>query len=219
MKKSTLLLLLLLLQPCDPNSSILAKENAESQGNQIQKKPVIKGVIKFNALKAEEKLSVIKANAKKLHKMSLVFMSELKRPNMVTTGPVNVIGSTVTPAMPLPTGEMQLGTLPPRTKMLRAMVYEINKIVNEIHDQQQSLKVQLSAHPKLIDDWYTVTSLKRDMVEHYNHLKLLCDEEKPDCKAAGKDILAIYDAAEKIQDPLDQIIAALAAEKATSVKN
>lgn len=216
-KQSLLLFLLLLLQAIAANSPALAKDGPDSKDG--EKKQVIKGGVKFNALKAEEKLSVIKDNAKKLHKMSLVFMAELKRPNMVTTGPVNVIGSTVTPAIPLPTGQMQLGTLPPRTRMLRAMVYEINKIVNEIHDQQQSLKAQFAQHPQLIDDWYTVTTLKREMVEHYNHMKVLCDEEKPNCQALGKDILAIYNASEKIQDPLSQLITAIAAERAASAKN
>ncbi len=170
----------------------------------------LKGNVQFNVLHAEADLNSLKGASKKLKKTALVYMSELQRVNEVSVGAPNVVGSTIINAVPSPTGMMALGKLPPRQHMLMAMLYEISKVVKQIHDTQQALREPLSRNAEIIDDWYLVTAIKRDIVQHYNTLKELTEQEQINEPALNREILAIYNDADKIQQPLNKVLAVIA---------
>jgi hypothetical protein len=64
-----------------------------------------------------------------------------------------------------------------------------------------------------------VTTIKRDIVQHFNNLKLLTEKAVPNQPALGREILAIYEDADKIQKPLNKVLGAVEAAGKDSGKN
>jgi hypothetical protein len=167
---------------------ILAQEQSGAQP------PVLKGGVRGAALLTEDGLVKIGEAAEDLRKSCLLVISEVTRKDTVTVKPPNVLpNSVVIPAVPDPSGTMQMGPLEPRKKYLDRFVNDVAYHVELLQNSVDALiipdnKVEVVAGP-----WGNLRGAMQDVQKHYAQLKSLTGGPKYDNEKIARQALAIYD--------------------------
>lgn len=156
--------------------------------------PVLKGGVRGAALLTEDGLIKIGEAAEDLRKSCLLVISEVTRRDTVTVKPPNVLpNSVVIPAVPDPSGTMQLGPLEPRKKYLDRFVSDVAYHVELLKNSVDALIIPHNKVDAVARSWGNLRDAMQDVQGHYAQLKSLTGGPKYNNEKIARQALVIYD--------------------------
>lgn len=128
---------------------------------------------------------------KKLERSTLLLMNENQRKACCPPGSPNVINSTLIPGRPA----VEMGNLPPRDRMVRILLTEINKQVRHLQMDERAIHAAIitSNNDTLKSEWKLVVGTTADIIAHYRELEAAALSPPYDFKVINKCSLRIYE--------------------------
>lgn len=171
----------------------------------------LKGSVNVNMVQVEESLAQMEKLEEKIKRNSQALAYQLNRKNVVHAISPNVIGLSTTlmviPPAPQPDGSLRMGDLKPISKpMFHTLLSDLRKQVVEM----RRTAIVLNNWPQGLDSevtvpWQQTTDTIHDIVKSCNRLIHAWTNDSASRDALGKELLAIHDQCQKLEDPLDEI--------------
>ncbi|HEY9868095.1 MAG TPA: hypothetical protein V6D08_02715, partial [Candidatus Obscuribacterales bacterium] len=178
-----------------------------AQGQVGAKPPVLKGGVRGAVLLTEDGLIKIGEAAEDLRKSCLLVISEVTRKDTVTVKPPNVLpNSVVIPAVPDPSGTIQMGPLEPRKKYLDRFVSDVAYNVELLQNSVDALIIPDNKVDSVARPWGNLRGAMQDVQKHFAQLKSLTEGPKYDNEKIARQALAIYDSMSTVKKLRNEVL-------------
>lgn len=177
---------------------------ADSQGNTqkaVSSKPALSGQVSTTQLSVSTALHAIHLATNELHRVTTDMINEIERQQYETVAEPDVIGPIVVPAMPAPTGGMNVGPLlPPRKKWIDLYMWKYSQVVPMLEAEIDSTQIPADKKALLAPKWREMKALSDDITAHYQNLIEVTKGPNYVNLEIGKQLLPIYDDLKKLQE-------------------
>jgi len=198
MSKKHVLLALLLMQVSAP--LLAADPKGSSAQNSVSAKPSLSGQVSTTALTVQTALHAIHLATNELNHVTRDMINEIERQQYETVAEPDVIGPIVVPAMPAPTGGMNVGPLlPPRKKWIDLYMWQYSQVVPMLAAEINSTQIPSDKKASIAPKWREMKALSDDISAHYQNLIPVTQGPNYVNLDIGKQLLPIYDDLKKLQ--------------------
>ena len=204
-KKQSIIALLCLCSLTVPAAPVSAAQVNNSKSTATNTTP-LKGSVQATILKTEVGLKELLESVKAIRRVSMDIIGEVERHDLVVVGEPDVIGPIVMPAIPNPTGTMQMGdALEPRKKWLNIYMSQLDQLVTFLRQEVKAVVIPPDKQSEVNNYWTEIRRLTVDLNQHYKYLKLITVGPDYDNLSIGHEALGIYDDTSKFDKPLKEV--------------
>lgn len=144
-----------------------------------------------NTATTAERLNDMRDSYKKLERMTLLLINETQRRECSTPRSPNFVGGTLIPGTP----SIEMGKLPPRDRMVRILLTEINASVRKLQLDERAIDASVvnSDNETLKKEWKLVVGTTGDIIDHYRELEEAAMAPPYQLKVINKCSLRIFE--------------------------
>lgn len=182
-------------------TSALAADAPSKTQKAVSSKPALSGQVASTQLSVGAALHAIHLATNELHRVTTDMINEIERQQYETVAEPDVIGPIVVPAMPAPTGGMNVGPLlPPRAKWINLYMWQFSQVVPMLASEINATQIPAEKQAVLGPKWRQMKALSNDITAHYQNLIPVTQGPNYVNLDIGKQLLPIYDDCKKLKE-------------------
>ncbi|MBX9879169.1 MAG: hypothetical protein K2Y22_11980 [Candidatus Obscuribacterales bacterium] len=167
----------------------------------VSSKPALSGQVATSTLTVSTALHAMHQVTNELNRVTTDMINEIERQQYVTVAEPDVIGPIVVPAIPMPTGGMNVGPLlPPRAKWVKLYMWQFSQVVPMLAAEIDATQIPADKKTLLAPKWRQMKALSNDITAHYQKLIPVTQGPTYVNLDIGKQLLPIYDDLKKLKE-------------------